>query len=128
MADTTDPTGAAPSIGAFRAALAQGRIVGLRSGCGFVTATWGLLCPRCGQRDLAPVELSGTGTVAAATVQTVPSEEFRAHAPYVYALVDLPEGGRISGWIPLVPGTRPLAAGEKVRLVASPQGVRFERA
>ncbi len=74
-------------------------MVGLRSACGFVTATWGLVCPSCGQRDLEEVTFSGEGRLAAFTVQTVPSEEYLNDAPYAYVVVDLREGGRLTGWI-----------------------------
>ncbi|HUI38299.1 MAG TPA: OB-fold domain-containing protein [Thermoplasmata archaeon] len=104
------------------------RLIGRRSACGFVTATWGLVCPRCGKRDLAEVELSGRGRIAAITVQTVPGDEFVNDAPYAYVLVDLAEGGRISGWIAgTAPGEGP-AIGDLVQFVPSYRpGVQFRR-
>lgn len=104
------------------------RLRGFRSACGFVTATWGLVCPRCGRRDLAEFALSGRGTVATYSVQTVPSDEFLNDAPYAYVVVDLEEGGRITGWIPSVAGDAELSVGERVQWVESYKpGVRFER-
>ncbi len=106
----------------------EGRLRGFRSGCGFVTATWGLRCPRCGAADLAEATLSGRGRVAAFTVQNVPSDEFLNEAPYAYVVVDLEEGGRISGWMPSVRRPEELALGAAVRWLPSYKpGVLFER-
>ena len=104
------------------------RLRGFRSACGFVTATWGLVCPRCGRRDLEEAELSGRGKIATFSVQTVPSDEFLNDAPYAYVVVDLYEGGRITGWIPSISHESELTIGEPVHWVESYKpGVRFER-
>ncbi|HZY70122.1 MAG TPA: OB-fold domain-containing protein [Thermoplasmata archaeon] len=104
------------------------RLRGWRSACGFVTATWSLLCPQCGQRDLAEADLGRDGRLAAYTVLTVPSDEFVNDAPYAYVLVDLDSGGRVSGWIPGVGTGDPIAIGDRVRYRASYKpGVQFER-
>ncbi|MGA7846184.1 MAG: OB-fold domain-containing protein [Thermoplasmata archaeon] len=104
------------------------KLRGFRSGCGFVTVTWGLSCPRCGQLDLTELPLSGKGVVVAYTVQNVPSDEFVNDAPYAYVLVGLDEGGRISGWMPSVKAVGDLAIGDRVRWVASYKpGVQFEK-
>ncbi|HKS59347.1 MAG TPA: OB-fold domain-containing protein [Thermoplasmata archaeon] len=103
------------------------RLRGFRSGCGFVTATWGLVCPRCGARDLTEVDLSGRGRVVAFTIQTVPSDEFLNDAPYAYVVVELDEGGRLSGWMPTVRKDGDLREGSRVRWVPSYKpGVQFE--
>ena len=104
------------------------RLRGFRSACGFVTATWGLRCPRCGQSDFTEFVLSGKGAVAAYTVQNVPSDEFVNDAPYAYVLIDLDEGGRISGWMPTVRSTQDLSIGDRVHWVPSYKpGVQFEK-
>lgn len=104
------------------------RLRGFRSACGFVTATWGLVCPKCGRRDLTEAALSGRGRIATFSVQTVPSDEFLNDAPYAYVVVDLEEGGRITGWIPSIAHESELAIGEPVHWVESYKpGVRFER-
>jgi uncharacterized protein len=95
------------------------RLRGFRSSCGFVTATWGLVCPRCGTADLSEVALSGRGRIAAGTVQTVPSDEFLNDAPYAYVVVDLDEGGRITGWMPSVRNESELRLGDRVRWKAT---------
>lgn len=104
------------------------RLRGFRSACGFVTATWGLRCPRCGAYDLTEFALSGKGKVAAFTVQNVPSDEFVNDAPYAYVLVDLEEGGRISGWMPAVRAVTELSIGDRVHFVPSYKpGVQFQK-
>lgn len=104
------------------------RLRGFRSSCGFVTATWGLRCPRCGKLDLEEFLLSGKGVVAAFTLQTVPADEFVNDAPYAYVLVELDEGGRISGWMPSVRTEKDLAVGDRVHWVPSYKpGVQFQK-
>jgi uncharacterized OB-fold protein len=104
------------------------RLRGFRSECGFVTATWGLRCPRCGAYDLKDFELSGKGAVAAYTVQNVPSDEFVNDAPYAYVLVDLDEGGRISGWMPAVRAVGDLSIGDRVHWIPGYKpGVQFQK-
>ncbi|HUI38259.1 MAG TPA: OB-fold domain-containing protein [Thermoplasmata archaeon] len=106
----------------------EGRLLGLRSACGFIAATWLLACPRCGQRDLAEVELSGKGTVAAFSVQNVPSDEFLNDAPYAYVVVDLDEGGRLTGWIPGIASDAELSIGDRVHFVPGYRpGVQFQK-
>ena len=62
------------------------------------------------------------------SVQTVPSDEFLNDAPYAYVIVELDEGGRITGWMPSVRSDRDLGIGDRVRWVASYKaGVVFER-
>ncbi|HEV2449934.1 MAG TPA: OB-fold domain-containing protein [Thermoplasmata archaeon] len=117
------------SIADFRRGYAQEhRLRGFRSTCGFVTATWGLLCPRCGRRDLAEVDLSGRGRIVAATVQTVPAEGFLRDAPYAYVVVELEEGAQVTGWMPGLADPRAVQAGTPVRWRPSEHsGVQFER-
>jgi uncharacterized OB-fold protein len=118
------------SVEAFRRGSEQeSRLLGFRSACGFATATWLLVCPRCGARDLAEVELARTGRIVAFTVQTVPSDEFLNEAPYAYVVVDLDGGGRVTGWMAAVAAESELSPGERVRFSPSYKpGVQFVRA
>ena len=104
------------------------RLLGFRSACGFVTATWCLVCPRCGARDLVEHSLSTVGRIAAFTVQTVPSEEYLNDSPYAYVIVDLQDGGRISGWMSEVRSESELNIGDVVHFVPGyRRGIQFER-
>jgi uncharacterized OB-fold protein len=53
-------------------------------------------CPSCHARDLAWETVDGNGTVYACTIVHKPTNPwFFAHAPYVYAIVELPCGVRL---------------------------------
>lgn len=122
---------AAPhSIADYRAAYEEGNALrGFRSACGYVSATWALVCPQCGQRDLAETALAKEGTLRAVTVQHVPSDEFLNEAPYAYVLVALDGGGTVAGWIEGVRADSELTIGDRVRFRPSYKpGLQFERA
>ncbi|MHB1434753.1 MAG: Zn-ribbon domain-containing OB-fold protein [Thermoplasmata archaeon] len=105
-----------------------GRLRGFACRCGFRTATWVLACPRCGARSLTDVDLSGRGRVVACSVQHVPSDEFLNEAPYAYVVVELPEGGRITGWVAGVADPADLPLGTAVHFHPSYKpGVQFVR-
>jgi uncharacterized OB-fold protein len=96
--------------------------------CGLVTATWGLVCPRCGGRRLEERELGRAGKVVAFTLLTVPGDEFLNDAPYAYVVVELDSGGRITGWMPSVKSVDGLALGDRVHFVPSYRpGVQFAK-
>lgn len=118
-----------PSIADLQHAYEEdARLEGFRSACGFVTATWGLRCPRCGD-PLRPIRLSSDGRVVSFTVQTVPSEEFLNDAPYAYVLVELEGGGQVTGWMPSVRSDADLEVGARVRVVGGYRGgVKFQKA
>ena len=67
--------------------------------CGNCKATWYFqrnLCPECGTSTPATLQASGLGSVHARTlVARAPTEELRAHAPYLIVLVDADEGFRL---------------------------------
>ncbi len=127
---STQSVQAPHTIGEFvKAYEEEGRLRGLRCPqCGLVTATWGLACSRCGRFPMEEVELSGRGSVAAFTVQTVPGDEFLNDAPYAYVVVDLDGGGRVTGWMPKVRAENDLAIGDRVHFVRSYRpGVQFAK-
>ena len=106
----------------------ESRLRGFRSACGFVAATWLLACPRCGKTDLTEVDLGREGTVAAISVQNVPSDEFLNDAPYAYVVVDLTGGGRVTGWMADVRTEGEVTIGDRVHFVESYKpGVHFAR-
>ncbi len=67
--------------------------------CGNCKAVWYFqrsFCPECGSAAPATRQASGLGTVHARTlVARAPSEELRAHAPYLIVLIDADEGFRL---------------------------------
>src|SRR5262249_20955417 len=75
-------------------------------------------CPRCGSASPQVREASGLGTVhARALVTRAPSEELRAHAPYLIVLVDTDEGFRM-----MAHGDQALQIGDRVRVRFSTLG------
>jgi uncharacterized OB-fold protein len=82
--------------------------------CGNCNAIWYFqrsFCPECGTYAPATLQASGLGTVHARTlVARAPSEELRAHAPYLIVLVDADEGFRL-----MAHGNPDLQIGDRVR-------------
>ena len=82
--------------------------------CPACSAVWYFhrtFCPRCGRANPETRQSSGTGTVHAVTLVTrAPSEELRAYAPYLIALVDTDEGFRL-----MAHGDKGLRLGDRVR-------------
>ena len=82
--------------------------------CAACKAVWYFqrdFCPQCGTGAPITRQASGLGTVHARTlVARAPSEEWRAHAPYLIVLVDADEGFRL-----MAHGEAGLQIGERVR-------------
>jgi len=96
--------------------------------CSLITATWGLACPRCGQRTLEEHTLGRTGRVVAFTILNVPGDEFLNDAPYAYVVVELDAGGRITGWMPSVKSVDDLTIHQRVHFVPGYKpGVQFTK-
>ncbi len=129
MPDESAPTELPGIDGFVRGYETEGQLRGRRCPrCGFVTASWGVACLRCGSGDLEAVVLGSSGRVRAFTLVEVPTEEMVNDAPYAYVLVDLDGGGTISGWMPTVRSADDLRPGQRVRLARSYRpGVQFER-
>jgi uncharacterized OB-fold protein len=99
--------------------------------CGHCQAIWYFrrgFCPHCGTSVPATLQASGLGTVHARTlVARAPTEELRAHAPYLIVLVDAEEGFRL-----MAHGDARLQIGDRVRARFAPLAGRripyFEKA
>ncbi len=82
--------------------------------CGKCSAVWYFergFCPACGTASPETKQASGRGTVHARTlVARAPTEELRAHAPYLIVLVDAEEGFRL-----MAHGDAQLQIGDSVR-------------
>ena len=82
--------------------------------CGNCNAVWYFqrgFCPECGAAAPATLQASGLGTVHARTlVARAPTEEWRAHAPYLIVLIDVDEGFRL-----MAQGDADLQIGDRVR-------------
>ncbi len=83
----------------YDTALREGRLLGLKCGCGDVLCPPRAICPRCGNADLAVAQLSGKGKIASFTTLFVAAEGRDKELPYAMALVALEEGPYLIGRI-----------------------------
>jgi uncharacterized OB-fold protein len=80
------------------------------------------LCRQCGSDAADWREVSGNGTIYSFTiVHRAPTPEFRAHVPYVVALIDLAEGPRMMANI-IGPGALECAIGDAVAVTFEARG------
>jgi len=75
----------------------RGKLMGLECESGHMVVPPRRSCPSCGSTNLEERELSGKGTIVSFTEIFVKSQEFPIATPYVLALVQPIEGGRILG-------------------------------
>jgi hypothetical protein len=68
-------------------------------GCGKVIYPARRVCPACRGRELDPIRLSRRGTVVTSTVVHVPPNDLSMEAPYAAAVIETPEGARLSAQI-----------------------------
>ncbi len=67
--------------------------------CGKVLFPPRLVCPQCGSKEFEKVRLSDEGKVLTFTVIRVAPKQFATQTPYVVAVVELPEGARITAQV-----------------------------
>ncbi len=108
--------------------LRDGKVVGFHCpACKIDRFSPMLRCPSC----KGPVErrtFSNTGTVVSYTIQTVASEQFLNETPFAFALIQLDDGPRVSGWIPWIAKEKDLPMGQKVEYTPSYKpGMQFEK-
>jgi uncharacterized OB-fold protein len=85
-------------------------------------------CSKCGSRDIATRRFSKEGSVVSYTIQTVASEQFINETPFAFAIIQLDDGPRISGWVPWISKPADLPQGSKVHYVPSYKpGMMFEK-
>jgi uncharacterized OB-fold protein len=85
-------------------------------------------CSKCGSDKVVRRQFSTTGKVDSYTIQSVASEQFLNETPFAFALIQLDDGPRISGWIPWIAKPADLPLGQKVEYVPSYKpGMQFEK-
>ena len=86
-----------PDAGRYWEAAKQGRLEIQHCGvCGSYQFPPSHLCRACGADGLDWRAVSGVGTIHTfSIVHRAPTQAFRAHVPYVVALIDLAEGPRM---------------------------------
>jgi uncharacterized OB-fold protein len=109
--------------------LRDGHIVGFHcQGCKNDRLSPMTRCPKCGSDRIGRREFSRTGTVVSYTIQSVASEQFLNETPFAFALVQLDDGPRVSGWIPWIAKAKDLPLGQKVEYTPSYKpGMMFEK-
>lgn len=106
----------------------DGRLIGFRCGKDHTFVSPVKRCPRCGSNEIGQVELPRTGTIVSYTIQNVASEEFMNETPFAWAIIELEDGARVTGWIPYVGSREDLPLGTKVEFAPSYKpGVMFEK-
>ncbi len=78
-------------------ALAEGQLLGGVCTCGNTLIPPRPACYACGSREVAVEELSRDGRVVSHTEVRTPPPAFEAEAPYTTAIVELVDGGRLTG-------------------------------
>jgi len=112
-----------------RELLKDGKVVGYHcKACKYDRFDPVIRCPKCGSTDIARRQFSSTGTVVTYTIQSVASESFLNETPFAFALIQLDDGPRVSGWIPWIGKAADLPLGQKVEYTPSYKpGMMFEK-
>ncbi len=85
-------------------------------------------CPVCHSPYLRKVEFTNKGTIVTYTIQLVAPEQFMNEVPYAWAVIQLDDGPRVTGWIPFISKPTDLPVGQRVAFKRSYlPGVVFEK-
>ena len=130
--EATDPHIAQPpvlSLKQQREAMKEGHLIGFHcAACKVDRLSPMLRCPKCGSTAITRREFSRTGKVVSFTIQAVASEAFLNETPFAFALVQLDDGPRVSGWIPWIAKEKDLPLDQKVEFTPSYKpGYLFEK-
>lgn len=113
----------------FQEGVREGKIEGCKcNNCGHKQIDIIDYCPVCHSPDLQKVQFSGTGKVLTYTIQFVAPEQFMNEVPYAWAVVQLDDGPRITGWIQFIAKPSDLPVGQRVQFKKSYlPGIVFEK-
>ncbi len=68
--------------------------------CGTVYFPSRVICPKCRRKGkLEKIRLSGKGTIYSYTIIHAPATGFERFVPYIFAIVELEEGPKVSGQV-----------------------------
>jgi uncharacterized protein len=127
-----DAPAAAPqlSLKEQRDAFRDGRIMGFHcDACSFEQVSPMVRCPECHSAQISTRAFANQGTVVSYTIQHVAAEAFLNEVPFAFAVIQLDDGPRMSGWIPFISRASELPTGQKVVFTASYKpGMMFEKA
>jgi len=104
----------------FQEGIRDGKIEGHKcSKCGHKQIDIIEFCPVCHSPDLEKVEFLGKGSVVTYTIQLVAPEQFMNEVPYAWAVINLDDGPRVTGWIPFISKPSDLPVGQRVEFKKS---------
>lgn len=117
------------TIKEFQDGVRQGKIEGCEClKCGNKQIDILEFCPHCHSPELKKVEFSKTGSVVTYTIQMVAPEQFMNEVPYAWAIIQLDDGPRTTGWIPFISKPSDLPVGQRVEFKKSYlPGLVFEK-
>jgi uncharacterized protein len=117
------------TIKEFEQGIRDGKIRGYVCGnCGLKKIDIMEFCPRCHSENLQKVEFSGKGSVLTYTIQFVAPEHFMNEVPYAWAIIQLDDGPKVTGWIPFIAKPVDLPVGQRVAFKKSYlPGIVFEK-
>ena len=113
----------------FQQSVAEGKLKGVQCNiCGHKQVDILIFCPKCGKSDFKVIEFSSTGRVLTYTIQQVAPEPYLKEVPYAWAIIELDDGVRVTGWVPRIRSSVELSIGQRVRLAQSSKlGMLFEK-
>ena len=117
------------TIKQFQEGIHDGNIEGYRcANCGHKRIDIMEFCPVCHGSKLQKVEFARSGSVLTYTIQFVAPEQFMNEVPYAWAIIQLDDGPKVTGWIPFVSKPSDLPIGQRVIFKKSYlPGIVFEK-
>jgi uncharacterized protein len=99
----------------FEEGIHDGKIRGYRCrNCGLKRIDILEFCPNCHKAELDEVQFSDKGTVLTYTIQFVAPEQYLNEVPYAWAIIQLDDGPKVTGWIPFISKPSELPIGQRV--------------
>jgi len=113
----------------FQEGIHDGKIEGYRClNCGHKRIDIMEFCPVCHNSNLQKVEFSNSGSVLTYTIQFVAPEQYMNEVPYAWAIIQLDDGPKVTGWIPFISKPSDLPIGQRVVFKKSYlPGIVFEK-
>jgi len=106
----------------------DGTLVGFRCAEGHTFVSPVRRCPKCQSSEIEEIELPSTGEVVTYTIQNVAAEAFMNETPFAWAIIELEDGSRVTGWIPYIGSEDDLPLGTGVEFSPTYKpGVMFEK-
>ena len=117
------------TIKEFQDDIREGKIEGyVCASCGHKQIDILVFCPKCGSSKLEKTEFAKEGKVITFTIQQVAPEQFLNEVPYAWAIVELVDGSKVTGWIPFIAKSSELPINQRVRFKKSYlPGIVFEK-